>query len=836
MFNWNDFMNDFPYTNFSDINVSWFLNKFKQIFDEWQGLYTSLQEWKTATDAYNEQWRQEQEQAFQNWENNFQNAIDEWKAQTETDIGTWENDTLANLETWKNTFITEYNALKAQVEQIAIDAENAKNSAEQSAQDAQASADSASATAESLSSSLTQIATNTNDISDLKTQIAQEYSSSATYTINQFCTHDGKYYRCGVNINTPEVWNASKWVETSVSEILEAMTQKTKNLWTFGDKSFTRYTIVPLFIPAGTYAISALITSEAEGSTSRISFDDEDNATISHVTITRGTTVRGKNVITLDRDCHRVWLFSGTSSSTSTGYAATWKDIQIEAYYTATDYVPPISAKDTVLRDVVEKLSNTPGGINNMLPNSVDIDAIAFAETGYNLFNSGDNKIKVGLINIYGDVIESSSYKTTWYIKVNANTVYYVGGYYKNDNYKNLYRIVEYDKKLTIIKASNYVNNSITTDSNTAFVRFSYSANISTAKVYFGLAEWDGQKAPAYEKRIDKKYLPKDSLEKHFSISGNLNDGDYLKNENTANSIRSNERVMFNSDITTFVSLEIGFAWFSTNYKYNRFLIDNTNLTVYDYSGKTQVTAHGLTIENNIQVLIESNFMRTAKVTIISNGQLFSVSDMKLDRRRVCFPYAQSVGSVLPNAKLTWSCVDFDKPVWIFGDSYIASYTDKWVKYAYQYGYTVNCLWDAFPGEDSEESLQSLADLFVIARPKTIVWCLGMNDGSDTDNSTPSTKWITVQESLRTLCKEKEIELVLATIPTVPTINHQAKNANVRASGYRYIDFARAVGATASGVWYDSMLSNDGIHPSDSGAKALFGRVVLDLPEIMIAT
>jgi len=174
MFNWNDFINDFPYTNFSDINVSWFLNKFKQIFDEWQGLYTSLQEWKTATDSYNEQWRQQQETAFQNWENNFQSAIDNWKTQTENDINTWESNTLVNLEAWKTTFITEYNTLKAQVEQIAVDAENAKNSAQASAQSAQQSAENASAAALALQTSLQQIDTNTNDISDLKESLMNE--------------------------------------------------------------------------------------------------------------------------------------------------------------------------------------------------------------------------------------------------------------------------------------------------------------------------------------------------------------------------------------------------------------------------------------------------------------------------------------------------------------------------------------------------------------------------------------------------------------------------------------------------------------------------------------
>ncbi len=324
-------------------------------------------------------------------------------------------------------------------------------------------------------------------------------------------------------------------------------------------------------------------------------------------------------------------------------------------------------------------------------------------------------------------------------------------------------------------------------------------------------------------------------MPRYFSLSGDLKNGDYLYDAAQANSIRSNERISFNADIASFSSLEIGFAWNSTNYKYNRFVIDDTALTVYDYNGNTSVYPHGLTVENNIQVLIESDFMRKCKVTIISNGQLFSQTGCDLNRRRVCFPYAQSAGSDLPNAELTWTCTDFDKPVWIFGDSYIASYTNKWVKYAYSYGYSDNCLWDAYSGENSEDSLSSLNNLLKIARPAIVVWCLGMNDGSDADSSTPSPAWQSGQEELRSLCESQGIELVLATIPTVPTINNEAKNKAVRESGYRYIDFAKAVGASSDGTWYSDMLSEDGIHPTDSGAKALFGRAVADLPELMIS-
>ena len=80
-----------------------------------------------------------------------------------------------------------------------------------------------------------------------------------------------------------------------------------------------------------------------------------------------------------------------------------------------------------------------------------------------------------------------------------------------------------------------------------------------------------------------------------------------------------------------------------------------------------------------------------------------------------------------------------------------------------------------------------------------------------------------------------DIELILATIPNVPSIRHDYKNAIVRASGYRYIDFAKAVNAEAVGAtWYADMLSSDNVHPTELGAKALASRILLDVPEITV--
>ena len=172
--------------------------------------------------------------------------------------------------------------------------------------------------------------------------------------------------------------------------------------------------------------------------------------------------------------------------------------------------------------------------------------------------------------------------------------------------------------------------------------------------------------------------------------------------------------------------------------------------------------------------------------------------------------------------------------MWVFGDSYVGlNNVARWATQLRNAGFADNVLFNGYAGEASSAAVTALTNaLGHYGHPKTLVWCLGMNDGADS-GGTPSTNYkngITLVESL---CAEYGIELIRATIPTVPGQSNEGKNAYVRASGDRYIDFAAAVGASASGVWYTGMLSNDNVHPSEAGAIALYHRAIADCPELM---
>ena len=106
-----------------------------------------------------------------------------------------------------------------------------------------------------------------------------------------------------------------------------------------------------------------------------------------------------------------------------------------------------------------------------------------------------------------------------------------------------------------------------------------------------------------------------------------------------------------------------------------------------------------------------------------------------------------------------------------------------------------------------------------------------MNDGADS-GSTPSANYSAGISQVETLCAANGIELIYATIPSVPNQSNEAKNSYVRGTGKRYVDFAKAVGATANGTWYTGMLDEDNVHPTEAGAIALYHRAIADCPEL----
>lgn len=329
----------------------------------------------------------------------------------------------------------------------------------------------------------------------------------------------------------------------------------------------------------------------------------------------------------------------------------------------------------------------------------------------------------------------------------------------------------------------------------------------------------------------------KTSYEK--ATASSLADGEGLL-LTTRTNLRKGERAVFSSrfPVNGFNKIQFGLNFWTVlgdNYKRNYFEIDNTNISYMVLpTSEPVVIPHGLTIANNIMLIAEMNDDATLDLTLISNGESFKTTIQNYVKASIGAYFVQSIGSNLVNCSLTWTCTDIAKNIWIFGDSYLAYAQDRWTYYLTEYGYANNVLIDGFPGESGENAGFGIESLIKYGSPKYAVWFIGMNDGTDTDDSTPNENWVTRKNKFLKICEANSITPIFATIPSVPNINHRAKNAWIRSSGYRYIDMAKAVGSDITSSWYWGMLASDNVHPTELGAKALFAQVLLDLPEVML--
>ena len=126
---------------------------------------------------------------------------------------------------------------------------------------------------------------------------------------------------------------------------------------------------------------------------------------------------------------------------------------------------------------------------------AIGISKLDFVRTGDNLFNRSGKPTK-GRIGADGRLINTASYVTSEFIPVSAETVYYVNGYRLNNTYQNLRFVAEYNSELEFIKLDENVSESLTTDSEAAFVRIVYPP-ANAYMTYFGTAVYNSQKYEA---------------------------------------------------------------------------------------------------------------------------------------------------------------------------------------------------------------------------------------------------------------------------------------------------------------------------------------------------
>ena len=301
---------------------------------------------------------------------------------------------------------------------------------------------------------------------------------------------------------------------------------------------------------------------------------------------------------------------------------------------------------------------------------------------------------------------------------------------------------------------------------------------------------------------------------------------------NTDANIRKGKTYSFYGKITSFNKVSIGCGTTSVNASHIE--IDTTNVKFINASAIINAAAHGLTFSNYIYVIVDIDENAFPKVTVYTDGGNFqkTYADEWIGASSVINATVDS-STTLTNCVLTYSTADVKKNIWYCGDSYMAVRDSGKLPSKLKYFNVFKNLNSiGYSGAGTENILPGVLKLFdKKLYPKYLVWALGMNNG-DT-SSAANTNWKSAYDMLTELAESGMFELILSTIPNTPTINNNYKNAIVRASGYRYIDFAAAV-QTAEGesTWQTGMLSSDNVHPTAEGAKALATRLCIDFPEI----
>lgn len=255
---------------------------------------------------------------------------------------------------------------------------------------------------------------------------------------------------------------------------------------------------------------------------------------------------------------------------------------------------------------------------------------------------------------------------------------------------------------------------------------------------------------------------------------------------------------------------------------------NNISITTFDSSGKptTPVTfAHGLTLKDYINVNIKNNY-GSVVVELMTNGGIFKTSQTIswLGYKGTINCY--STGT-LTSCEVSYFCNKWKSINHIYGDSYLSLNSGRWPYYLYNNGYE-NYLLNGYGGRNSSAAYTSFQKSLQYTTPQNLIWALGMNDGDSA--SAVNATWNSTFNTLKNYCADNGINFIPCTIPTTPTVNNNFKNAIVRASGLPYIDFAKGVGASDSGVWFEGMLSSDNVHPTNEGAKALASQAMNDFP------
>lgn len=466
-----------------------------------------------------------------------------------------------------------------------------------------------------------------------------------------------------------------------------------------------------------------------------------------------------------------------------------------------------------------------------------DLDNIRTVRTfaSANLLNKDDPDVAIGaFINpSNGDLNSNSSYSTTGYIAVESGqNIYFTAG---SITARSMRFVAAYDASKTLMPTSGRnqdTANPYLVPNGVAYIRISvYASHFSNndAMVCVGMPTVYEPYFPPYtETKINNSVLDVSKIPHGYRYRFDLASGGTYNGTIETQAITGYVFVFHGEISGNFTGVKVAKGLgkvYGVTLK-----VDDTNLYVYagTASSPTYTYPHGLTIKDYISIVYAQQSFRP-DIIVSTNGGTFKKEGVATSCKEGNLSVV-SESTALTDCTLSYMCHYYNRHNWLYGNSYFDCVdTSKWTRYLFDYN--IMPLLNGYPGRGSSVAIEQVKqDIKYGGCPHRIVWCLGMNDPDS--NGTINASWKGCVDWLMDNAECYGYELVLATIPNVATVNNSAKNAFVEQSGLRYIDFASAVGAHDDTTWFTGMLSNDGVHPTAEGARALCQQALADLPEL----
>ena len=682
------------------------------------------------------------------------------------------------------------------------------------------------------------------DYSSLWTSMAPVFSTSATYTVGQYTTYNGKVYR--FTSDHSGAWNASHATAVDlggeIGSLKGALEYKTGDItremtYIRGENLIRNDSTMKsgyMALDGTVYSNSGLVYSE-------------------HIPVLEGDTIKAYNTqegVFAQKPLRFVTAFNSsgeavTASGLNNGWIYTVPSGIVEVVVTmvtGTNYMISLESVVTAYKPFTGHYIATEDFLGevftNALSQKVDKDGLSQVSSNNiedliktdkhiqsrNLFANAtlvaQNQYVAGIGSTSGKAyLLASQGLDTYIIPVDGVSVYS----FTNCRTAIVVSDLEYTPVGSLLTYATSINSS-----GGAYILFSFNPTT------YPVTDYSITKPIPVYKAINWEIENGIQKQAVASKSGSIADGGALTIDGRS-ALKDGQMITFVGTVSSFgVGFELEF-W-NTSVVTNNIVVDATNISVKYNTSEVVPVAHGLDINNANTVAVTVQFDKgKAKIKLYANGSVYSAEyDWYQTNGTVTQPRVKSNGAVFSDSDLVITYDSANRGIWVFGDSYLSLTSDaRWPYYLNADGYADNALMSGSPGCTTYASSTALTALLTYGTPKFAVLATGMNDGSDT-NGQAASLWVTYRDAFLALCEAQGITPVFCTIPTVPTVNNETKNAWIRSSGYRYIDFAKAVGANSSGVWYSGMLSGDNVHPTATGAKALYTQVLIDLPEITI--